>query len=300
MDYSYKLSSKKIFYVLKQNDFKLRTIIQKGYSVDPKIKKMKEFESQAVDYKVSRKTFDEDTRNELLDRGFIVRIKSSDKRSNYYSITPLGILHVLKISSIYQDKVNTREQKKIFPILESFANHYVRPYNSKIFHDDKWDFKDFYNNYNKRIATDIGKEIPYVLEETVLDIFSNHLDIKVELLFERPFIISLALIHFENDYVNISELSNRVTKFGKYKPIKLSYEQFNQYLSRLLLSLIVYYHYVLNLIPSKKSKSIPYTKMPDSLQLIVLTFNLRIKEIIEEHQESLLEFKAEYFNHELM
>ena len=40
--------------------------------------------------------------------------------------------------------------------------------------------------------------------------------------------------------------------------------------------------------------------MPDSLQLIVLTFNLRIKEIIEEHQESLLEFKAEYFNHELM
>ena len=81
---------------------------------------------------VSRKIFSTYV-DYLLKFKLITLIKSSNKKSKFYSITPWGICYLLK----HADYVLPELTEKIYEILEMFATKNVKPYPSGIFHNKK-------------------------------------------------------------------------------------------------------------------------------------------------------------------
>ena len=196
-------------------------------------------------------------------------------------------------------------------ILESFATQYVRDYRSEIFLKDNWDFSNFYNtltqknwNYSKGMVVKnwegqiidkhmLGEESRYALGEVVYDNYWKTYDVNLELLFERPLKISLAKFELNDEGVKLYELNRRVTKSGNYKAIKLTDEQFHNYLAKLMLCMIVYFHFILydSFARQKfKVKKIDYSILPDKIQLILQVFNLRIEQYFKESTQEISVF----------
>jgi hypothetical protein len=228
-----------------------------------------------------------------------MRVKTSDKRSKYYSITPFGICYLIKSEEFRDpDKIIVRDQKKIFPILETFATRYVT-YKSEISEKAKFDFKDFYEKLVKNVIDehDIGEEMPYIFSNFDFDSQLERLEFSFEFYVESPTKIILA--NFKDigqAEIILSELGQKEgVIFSKYESIKLSEEQFHHYLSSLLMLLTVYFHFQIRhlFIPSRKGikKEIPdYKNLPDYILQILSIFNLFIGKRIKEEAEYMENF----------
>lgn len=276
--YSYKLGPKKPFYVLKQNDFTKREIEVEEFE----FKKKKWKTRVETDFDFTRKTFQKHI-DELIEKKFVVSIKSSDKRAKYYSITPLGILFALKHDEVIRstEKVDYRTADKIFPILEAFAFSYVRPYRSELFDKDM----NFHNI--KEILGMEGEELFYTLTGLSHDSFTDTYDFKIKLLFDRPVEIKLASFDMSTSEVMLSEMA-RDDDFGNYKPIKLSDEQFHNYLSKLVCSLIIYFHYQI-----QNPKHIDYNNLDRIILEILISFNRNINGLFGDMNKQLSSFKLD-------
>ncbi len=273
--YSYKLGPKKPYYVLKQNDFKKRQIEHEIFD-DEKNEVTTIIET---DFDFTRKTFQKSI-DELIEKKFVVRIKSSDKRIKYYSITPLGILYVLRNDEIIRivEKVTYRTVDSVFPILEAFAFSFVRPYRNELFDKDM----DFFNI--KDLTGMEGEELFYTLTGLSHDSFTNTYNFKIKLLFDRPFEIKLASFDMSTNEVRLSEMA-RDWEFGNYKPIKLSDEQFHNYLAKLVFSTIIYFHYQI-----QKSTQIDLDNSKEIILQILISFNRNIKGLFVDINKQLSSF----------
>lgn len=297
IEHSYKISVRKRFYCLKASDFKIIEVKREGYEVDQKTGKMKKLSGTHVLFDLSRKKFD-DSRDELLERKFITEISASDGRSNYYSVTPLGILFFVKNDYVLQEvrKINSDLLEKIFLILESFANQYVTAYRSEIFVKEKWDFKDFYKSSLRKTIGDLWiRSRVYSIFDPIKISEKGFIEFDYELLFERPVIIDLANFKFFEGYIQLKELSRGSLKhnLSKYKPIKLNDEQFHNYLSKLIMCTVVHQYFLVEQILDKKVKPYDWSKIPDNIQLILQVFNLRIGEYFQDNEKDIISLLQE-------
>lgn len=292
IEHSKKISARKRFYCLKSSDFKIIKAVGEGYEVDQKTGKMKKLSETHVLFDLSRKKFD-NIRDDLLERKFITEIPASDGRSNYYSITPLGILFFVKNDYVLQQvrKIKSDLLEKIFLILESFANQYVTPYRSEIFVKDKWDFVDFYkSSLIKTIGVLWIRSRVYSIFNQIKISERGFIEFGYELLFERPVIIELAKFQFIKNEILLEELSRGRLKgkLSKYKLIKLSDEQFHNYLSKLIMCIIVHQYFLVEQILDKKTKPYDWSKIPDNIQLILQVFNFRIGKYFHDNQRDII------------
>ena len=179
---------------------------------------------------------------ELLKEKLITEIKTSDERSKYYSITPLGICQLIK-SEFFHDglKYGWPERYYLIITLLTFAFPNVKPYRSIIFE-------------NKRIIThdlDAWKDLAEMqdidLRGMIIQNFSN-----IE--FERRWIefylnigkdenkIKLARIRFDEKIV-IEELNNvyggPLSCTPGYEPLVLDDEQFHHYFATLMICSLI-------------------------------------------------------------
>ena len=270
--YSYRLGHKKPFYVLKQNDFTKRRIEVEEYD----LKKKKWNTRIETDFDFTRKIFQKHI-DELIEKKFVVSVKSSDKRAKYYSITPLGILYALRHDELIRsvEKVNHRIADRIFPILEAFAFPYVRPYRSELFDKDM----NFYEI--KELLEVEGEELYYILTGLSHDSFTDTYDFKIKLLFDRPVEIKLATFDMSTSDVMLSEMA-RDNDFGNYKPIKLSDEQFHNYLAKLVCSAIIYFHFQI-----QNPKHIDQDKTDQIILEILISFNRNISRLFADMNKQL-------------
>lgn len=280
IDYSYEIKGRRTDLCLKPVDFKKR----EGLSMDSITGK----EEKVMLSSLSRKIFQRHQK-ELLKEKLIIRIPTSDKRATYYSITPFGICYLIKSEYARDpDKIIVRQQKKIFPILESFAKKYTIPYRSEIFEKEKFDFTDFYKNLKKSIDDhDIGEEMPYIFSNFDYDSQLERLEFSLELFFDSP--TNIILANFKDigqSEVLLSELGQRSGMVSRYKPIKLNEDQFYQYLSRLLLSLIVYFHFQIRGLSD-------YSNLPEIIMRILIIFNHPIEKNIIEQANRIKKFVNE-------
>ncbi len=280
LDHSYDIGVKWGALCLKPTDFKKQYFIQEDYQTGKK--------TTETSYDFSRKNF-EKYRERLLEEKLITRIKFSDKRTTYYSITPLGICRLMQSPFHDPDKIRQKDLKKILPILETFAKKYVNPYKSEIFDKGSIDFKGFYNTLLSDIDLhDIGEEMPYLIEEITFDSDDKRCEFSLELLFKDQIPAKITLATFENiedSEIILSEMGQR-SYHNNYKPIKLSEEQLHQYTSRLLLSLVVYFHYQMR----HSEKLVDYNNLPEYILQILLAFNRCIVKITNDQAKNMESF----------
>jgi hypothetical protein len=296
IEFSEKISTRKPFYCMKSVDFKARTG-EGGFEVESglengkrTIKKIKATVKPILISDLTRKQF-LNVKDELLERKFITEIKTTDNRSNYYSITPLGIVYYIHNSSFLKNigKIKSSFLKKIFFILESFSNKYIPPYRSEIFIPEKWNFKDFYNSSLRKSIGDVW------IRSRSLRVFSdfnitnpNYIEFNFKLMFERPIGFNLARFEFGKEFVHLGELSKGMVRGDKYKPIKLTDEQFHNYLSKLIMCSIVYDYFLIEQILEKKTKTpIDWSKYPDNIQVILQVFNFLVGNLFQENENNI-------------
>lgn len=296
LEFSHEVKGRRTYFCLKDNDFR------KKEKVEQKSKPSFTGTDAEIDtinkegFGISRKIFQKHQK-ELLTEKLITRVKTSDKRSKYYSITPFGICYLIK-SEYFTDpmKITVKMQKKIFPILETFATRYVT-YKSEISEKGKFDFKEFYDKLVKNVIDehDIGEEIPHIFSSFDFDSQLERLEFSFEFYVESPMKIILA--NFKDmgkSEIILSELGQKEgVIFSKYESIKLSEEQFHHYLASLLLLLIVYFHFQIRhlFIPSNYKKEIhDYKNLPDYILQILSIFNLFIGKRIKEEAEYMEKF----------
>ena len=193
---------------------------------------------------VSRKIFSTYFEH-LLKLKLITQIKSRDKRSKFYSITPWGICYLLK----YADYVSPDLTKKIFKILELFATRNVKSYSSNFFKNKKIDFSDIYKNLdNDDVWDSLGSQAMLSPLAGVLTNF-NHNRFLQQIIFLAE-ISSQLRISSEIFFVQI-DTTTKTTKIGELEEVApslihgntrggsvlldLDEDQFHQYLSRFLL-----------------------------------------------------------------
>ena len=194
---------------------------------------------------VSRKIFSTYFEH-LLKLKLITQIKSSDKRSKFYSITPWGICYFSK----YADYIPPKLTKKIFKILELFATRNVKSYSSNFFKNKKIDFSDIYKNLDNDDAWDsLGSWAMLSPLAGVLTNF-NHNRFLQQIIFLAD-ISSQLRISSEIFFVQI-DTTTKTTKIGELEEVApsliqdmntrggsvlldLDEDQFHQYLSRFLL-----------------------------------------------------------------
>lgn len=195
---------------------------------------------------------------ELLIEKLLTRIKTSDKRSKYYSITPLGIIHLIKYGEdkFYFDyKYPWPEKINVIQTLQTFAQQNVKPYKSVVFEKEKFFHSDIdlWDDVAKWLGISLRKLMPHVfsnVEITQENIYSKFGINLFEFFITNGYYgtnkINLASFDFENkDFVKIRELDRPITSYGfkvglKYEPLKLDDEQFHHYLANLMLCSLIY------------------------------------------------------------
>ena len=288
INYSYEKTVRRKYLCLKPNDFKKQEGSLKNF-ITGKSEKV-------LLYSLSRKIFQR-YRKELLEEKLITVIPTSDKRSTYYSITPFGICYLIK-SEYFRDpdKITVKQQKKIFPILETFATRYVIPYRNELFQKEKFDFKDFYKKLIKNVIDthDIGEEMPFIFSNFNHDYQLERLEFAFEFYVESP--TKFVIANFKKlgqSEILLNELGQKQGIF--YESIKLNEDQFHQYLASLLLLLIVYFHfqirYSFNASRKITKKEISdYTNLPGYILKILSMFNSFIGKRINEEAEYMQNF----------
>lgn len=195
---------------------------------------------------------------ELLEEKLLTRIQTRDRRSKYYSITPLGIIHLIKFGEdryYFDHKYRWPERIHVIFILQTFAQPNVKSYKSIIFEKEK------FINYDTNLWDDLSKWVGFSLRNLIPHVFSN-----VELTQEQitskhginmlEFFVtngyyenkkfSLARFDFEDkNFIKVSELDRPISSdWGlgntEYKELKLDDEQFHHYLANLMLCSLIY------------------------------------------------------------
>lgn len=181
---------------------------------------------------------------ELSKEKLITEIKTNDNRTKDYSITPLGICYLIK-SEYFGDplKITLANQKKIFPILESFATRYVKQYNSDVFENEKFDFTDIFYHFamNGLDSHDIGEEMPIVFSNYTESQFGG-IEFFISIDYNPEIKIPVARFKINDEIITISEWGKRIGLISGYFPFELNEEQFHHYLANLLICLTVYHH----------------------------------------------------------
>ena len=81
---------------------------------------------KSVDFsKLSTRKLFRTNREFFLQSGFIVKLKTTDARSQYYTVTPLGICYLIKYEH-YVDRITSKEIKGIFKIMHSFYDNSIK------------------------------------------------------------------------------------------------------------------------------------------------------------------------------
>lgn len=264
----------------------------------------------------SRKIFREYL-NELLHEKLLTRIITKDKRSKYYSITPLGIIALIK-SEMFFDGIKYRYPENSFVIfvLQIFAQQNVKPYKSQILKNKK------FVNSDTTLWKDLTSWSPMSIREAIAHVFTN-VDISHERIgkehewYEMEYFITngfpgankINLCDFNlinDDFITVRELDAPSTYRGdpqyveSSEHLKLDIEQFHHYLSNLMICSLVYdsamLHY--DLVKrrnekkiSSKTESIKTTadeiqedmkKTPDYFLEILFLFSKHISQITED------------------
>jgi len=199
----------KDWYVLKSNQF------GKGFRIDGK--KVKG---------ASRKIFFQN-KDELLKRKLICAKEIRD-RGDFFSITPLGLCSLL---------YKTEHVEDVIKILETFATKSTPAYKSHVFGNEKINFKNFTNDLldkNKITKEDLFYLLLEIMES--IKISNNIILISVYLRSIGGFEVRMAHIDLRDNKIKLFEHSS--PQYSRY--IELTDIQFHQYLSKLLLSLLVY------------------------------------------------------------
>lgn len=195
---------------------------------------------------------------ELLKEKLLVRIKTKDNRSKYYSITPLGIIHLIK-SEMFSESGKYRHPERNYVIftLQTFAQRNVKPYHSVIFENQT------FFNYETNLLEDIIKHTKMEFRRLVPHVFTN-VNIVQENIYGKYFInyfqffvtngysevnkYLLATFDFEDEkYVKVTELDKSLMnsfihdeKNLDYHGLSLDNEQFHHYLANLMLCSYIY------------------------------------------------------------
>ena len=193
---------------------------------------------------------------ELLKEKLLVRIKTKDNRSKYYSITPLGIIHLIKSEMFFVDsKYPYPERNYVILTLQTFAQSSVTPYHSVVFENQKF-------SYDINLLDDIGRWLGISFRNQVTHVFSNvnivqeNMQSKYPISFFEFFITNgisdsnnhrLAIFDFRDDmHVNVEELDKGTNNFHnddqdkKYSGLNLNDEQFHHYLANLMVYSLIY------------------------------------------------------------
>ena len=267
---------------------------------------------------------------ELLKEKLLVRIKTNDNRSKYYSITPLGIIHLIKSEMFFDGiKYPHPERNYVILVLQTFAQPNVKPYNSVIFEKQK------FVNYETNFLGDIAKYLGIGFRHQVPHVFSN-VNIVQENMRSKFFInyfeffitngysdsnkYRLAMFDFKDEkYVKVDELDktllNSFTRDEKeyvYQGLSLDDEQFHHYLANLMLCSFIYDSAIANFdgdnlfnirLPELKKKSPHLTKRerfrdenkdtPEYFLRILLLFSKHILRLSQKQFEVTTNFNKE-------
>ena len=266
---------------------------------------------------------------ELLKERLLTRIETKDKRSKYYSITPLGIVHLIKYGEdeFYFDyKYRWPERINVIQTLQTFAQQNVKPYKSIIFGNEKF-FQydtDLWDWLAKWLGMSLRNLIPHVF--TNVEITQEHISSKYIINMLEFFVTNghyknnkVSLVHFDfkiKEFVNIKELNRpKYTTFGRsYKDsyeLQLDDVQFHHYLANLMLCSLIYdYGMLLYDLDKKRNRkqtlhkkiNTTYefdwlredtTEIPEYVLKILILFSKHVFELTKEQYELSLGFKEE-------
>lgn len=259
---------------------------------------------------------------ELLDEKLLVRIHINDDRAKWYSITPLGICHLVKSEVFFDTKMPWPERINTIFILMTFAIPNVKPYKSLILENEKflnWD-TDFWNDLNK-IDISIREELPHILSN--IDIRNNKFSFYVTNGFSEENKLPLVRGEFEfsrydeegnaiqENLLQIIELNKRIGIIRgdpDYEPLLLDDEQFHHYFANVLICALIYDYTIakfdnirgINYRHSKRGKT-PlkesekefyelWKKYPEYFQRIVALFSKHATKIVNEQTALMNDF----------
>lgn len=172
----------------------------------------------------------------LLKRKFITQIKSSDKRSTYYSITPLGICH-LQNEPFFSDRIGSWEAKQVMRIIETFLNKQTT-FKSKILGPEKFDFEHIWNRLN---FVEDEHDIRECLDAVFMDLISID-DRKAVILFPIALNVNCKIAEFTFWKDSISLQESLVPLYFQREPaLGLTEEEFHYCFAVYVLALLCYY-----------------------------------------------------------
>jgi predicted transcriptional regulator len=193
--------------------------------------------------------------DELVKEKMLIRIKTRDDRSKYYTITPLGIIHLMKSYQFSDDtKYPHPERNLVILILQTFAQQNVKPYKSIIFEKEK------FFDYETDVLDDIAKWPAINFRGSIIHAFTNvtiehdfigkeYERFNLEFFITNGFYdnnkIKIANFNIKQDLNIIKELDNNV--YSEPSVLKrqdteiiLDDEQFHHYLANLMLCSLIY------------------------------------------------------------
>jgi hypothetical protein len=238
------------FFAINSNRFGRPWEVELDYSYDD-VKDIRKKTENGPSRKIFRQYLPE-----LLKERLLTRIITKDNKSKYYSITPLGIIHLIK-SEMFYDGVRYPHPERNYVLLrlETFAEQKVKPYKSNIFENEK-----FFNS-NIDLLGDIHKARLVSLREEIVHVFSNvditqeymnteyewnHMEYFVTNGYPDANRIRLASFDLKNkDYVKITEIDQLPSMRGddpedEKNALILDSEQFHHYLANLMLCSLIY------------------------------------------------------------
>jgi len=248
--------------------------------------------------------------NELLKERCVTRIKTKDKRAKYYSITPLGICHLMK-EGLFHDglKCPWPERLHIINILQTFASPNVKPYRSLIFEGQKFFSYDFFvwDNLAEILQLDLKGLIIQIFQN--FDNYRNSFSYYVYSGIDEVYKFHLATFTFSEDNVTVIELDKKsgiIIEEPDYKPLELDYEQFDHYLANLMLCSLIYDYSVLHYEYEKKQRQLQkvvrnkkakimhdMNNYPEYFLKIIILFSKHISKILQNRYDLLNNVRTE-------
>lgn len=229
------------FYAINSNRFGKDWEFERAVGFD---ENDKEIRHTRVEESPSRKIF-RIYLKELLEEKVLTRIKTNDKRSKFYSITPLGICHLIKSKMFYDGiKYPWPERLNVVYTLMTFAIPKVKPYRSLIFEGREFNFEMLWDDLARILAYSLREEIVHVFEnfetdenQFIFNVTNGYYDSNIQ----------LARIKFIEAGITVSELDKKITAgpvsltlHEKYEGLHLDEEQFHHYLANLMICALVY------------------------------------------------------------
>ncbi|MBM3910891.1 MAG: hypothetical protein FJ356_04515 [Thaumarchaeota archaeon] len=247
---------------------------------------------------------------ELLNEKLLTRIKTNDNRAKYYSITPLGICHLIKSEQFFDGiKYPWPERYYTFLTLETFAVPNVKPFNSIIFEGQKFNFTYLFDNLVKIKSFSIREEMTHVFQN--FETRYNKVIFYLTYGYDDNNKIRLASFSINDESITVNELgksSGPVYGDPLYKPLELNEEQFHNYLANLLICAFLYDHTVAkfdiyqnwinrDIEIAKKIRKKPrlqsriknieeaFDEIPEEYLKVLYLFNHHVADIINRHQK---------------